>query len=46
MIKVHELSNYVREHINKINGFISCGKEHFITRGCYDYAETKLVIKF
>ena len=45
MIKVHELSNYVREHINKINGFISCGKEHFITRGCYDYDETKLVIK-
>lgn len=45
MIKVHELSNYVREHINKINGFISCGKEHFITRGCYDYDDTKLVIK-
>lgn len=45
MIKVHELSSYVREQINKINGFISCGKEHFITRGCYDYDDTKLVIK-
>ena len=43
--KTHELSTYAREQIAKINGFVPCGKEHFITRGCYDYDETKLVIK-
>ena len=43
--KTHELSKYAREQIAKINGFVPCGKEHFITRGCYDYDETKLVIK-
>lgn len=43
--KTHELSTYAREQIAKINGFVPCGKDHFITRGCYDYDETKLVIK-
>lgn len=43
--KTHEVSKYAREQIAKINGFIPCGKDHFITRGCYDYDETKLVIK-
>lgn len=43
--KTHEISKYAREHISKINGFVPCGKEHFITRGCYDYDDTKLVIK-
>ena len=43
--KTHELSKYAREQIAKINGFVPCGKDHFITRGCYDYDETKLVIK-
>ena len=43
--KTHEISKYAREQISKINGFIPCGKEHFLTRGCYDYDETKLVIK-
>ena len=43
--KTHEISKYAREQIAKINGFVPCGKEHFITRGCYDYDETKLVIK-
>ena len=42
--KTHEISNYAREQIAKINGFVPCGKEHFIKRGCYDYDETKLVI--
>ena len=43
--KIHELSKYAREEISKIKGFVPCGKEHFITRGCYDYDDTKLVIK-
>ena len=42
--KTHETSNYAREQISKINGFVPCGKEHFIKRGCYDYDDTKLVI--
>ena len=45
MDKTHEISKYAREQISKINGFVPCGKEHFITRGCYDYDDTKLVIK-
>ncbi len=45
MDKTHEISKYAREQIAKINGFVPCGKDHFITRGCYDYDETKLVIK-
>lgn len=43
--KVHELSNYARQHISKIKGFVPCGKEHFLSKGCFDYDETKLVIK-
>lgn len=45
MEKVHEISKYARQEISKINGFVPCGKEHFKSRGCYDYDETKLVIK-
>lgn len=45
MRRVHEISTYAREQISKIKGFVPCGKEHFISRGCYDYDETKLVIK-
>ena len=45
MDHTHEISKYAREQISKINGFVPCGKEHFLTRGCYDYDETKLVIK-
>ena len=45
MKKVHELSKYAREQIAKIKGFVPCNKDHFIERGCYDYDETKLVIK-
>ena len=41
----HEISKYAREQISKINGFGPCGKEHFLKRGCYDYDDTKLVIK-
>ena len=43
--KTHEISKYAREHIAKIHGFVPCGKDHFIIRGCYDYDDTKLVIK-
>lgn len=45
MNKLHELSSYAREQISKIRGFVPCGKEHFLSRGCFDYDETKLVIK-
>jgi len=43
--RVHELSNYAREEIAKIKGFIPCNKNHFIEKGCFDYDETKLVIQ-
>ncbi len=43
--KTHEISKYAREQISKIKGFVPCGKDHFLKRGCYDYDETKLVIK-
>lgn len=45
MDRVHELSKYAREQIAKIKGFIPCNKDHFIEKGCYDYDETKLVVK-
>ena len=45
MDNVHELSKYARTEIAKINGFVPCNKDHFKRRGCYDYDETKLVIK-
>ena len=45
MDRVHELSNFARTEIAKINGFVPCNKEHFKRRGCFDYDETKLVIK-
>lgn len=45
MDRVHELSKYAREQIAKIKGFIPCNREHFLEKGCYDYDDTKLVIK-
>ena len=45
MKRVHELSKFAREQIAKINGFTPVNKEHFIAKGCFDYDETKLVIK-
>ena len=45
MDRVHELSKYAREQIAKIKGFIPCNKDHFIEKGCFNYDETKLVIK-
>ena len=45
MAKIHEISTYGREQIAKIKGFVPVGKEHFISHGCFDYDETKLVIK-
>ena len=45
MDRVHKLSQYAREQISKIKGFIPCNKDRFIDRGCFDYDETKLVIK-
>lgn len=45
MNNVHELAKYAKTHIDKIDGFEVCAKEHFICRGCFDYDETKLVIK-
>ena len=45
MNRVHEISTYAREQIAKIKGFIPCNKSHFLEKGCYDYDETKLVIK-
>ena len=45
MNNVHVLSAYAREQIAKIKGFIPCNREHFLEKGCYDYDDTKLVIK-
>ena len=45
MDRVHELSEYVREQVAKIKGFIPCNKDHFVEKGCYDYDDTKVVIK-
>ncbi|MCQ3035541.1 MAG: agmatine deiminase [Bacilli bacterium] len=45
MDEVHALSKYIREEISKINGFIPCGRKHFLNKGVYDYDDTKLVIE-
>ena len=45
MAKIHEISEFAREQISKIKGFVPCNKDHFLTKGCYDYDSTKLVIK-
>lgn len=45
MDKVHEMSTYAREQIAKIKGFVPCNKDHFLEKGCFNYDETKLVIK-
>ena len=40
-----KLSEYAREQISKIKGFIPCNRDYFLKHGCYDYDETKLVIE-
>lgn len=45
MARVHALSKYVRDEIAKIKGFKPCNKSHFLSRGCFDYDDTKLVIQ-
>ena len=45
MDRVHKLSDYARKEIAKIKGFIPCNKDHFLNRECFDYDETKLVVK-
>ena len=45
MNRVHELVKYAHNEIKKIKGFIPCGKEYFMSKGCFDYDETKFVIK-
>lgn len=38
------LANYARKEIDRIRGFKSCGREHFLAHGVYDYDDSKLVI--
>lgn len=45
MDRVHKLSDYARKEIAKIKGFVPCNKDHFLAKDCFDYDETKLVIK-
>ena len=45
MDNVHKLGDMAREQIAKIKGFIPCGREHFLRKGCFDFDDTKLVIK-
>lgn len=45
MENVHCLYNYAREEISRIKGFIPRDKSYFLSKGCYDYDETKLVIE-
>lgn len=45
MDRVRGLSAYARSQIAKIKGFVPCNKSHFLEKGCFDYDETKLVIK-
>lgn len=45
MKRVHEISRYAREQIAKIKGFVPCNKDHFLKHGCFDYDDTKLVLK-
>lgn len=44
MNRVFELSDFAREQIDKIKGFKTVGKDHFVKYGSYDYDKTKLVI--
>jgi len=45
MDEVHKLAEYAKEQISTINGFEACDKAHFLSRGCFDFDDTKLVIK-
>lgn len=45
MEKIQEISKFAREQISKIKGFVPCNKDHFLSKGCYNYDLTKLVIK-
>lgn len=40
-----KLAAYAREEIAKIPGFKVPGREHFLSYGCFNYDETKLVIE-
>lgn len=42
--EIVNLANYARKEINRIPGFKTCGREHFLAHGVYDYDDTKLVI--
>ena len=44
MNRILEYSMYAREQINKIKGFKTIDREHFIKYGSFDYDLTKLVI--
>lgn len=39
------LANYARKQINRIPGFKATGREYFLSKGIYDYDDTKLVIE-
>ena len=45
MERVHLISQYAREQIKNIPGFVPCNRDHFLNHGCFDYDDTKLVIK-
>jgi len=45
MKRVYDLANYAVEKLANIQGFIPRSKEYFISKGCYDYDITKLVIE-
>lgn len=45
MKRVMELANYAVERLANIPGFIPRSKGYFISKGCYDYDITKLVIE-
>ena len=45
MDRTRDLADYAREEIAKIPGFIPCTREHYRSKGCYDFDTTKLVIE-
>lgn len=45
MDRIHELSKWAREEIEKIPGFVPVNKKHFVERGSFDNDDTKLCIK-
>lgn len=40
-----KLARLARERINEIKGFIAHGKEYFVSKGSYEYDETKVVVE-